>query len=115
MVRKQRSNQLNYVPTRQINKMRNRQCLCDPARFAYSAPLAFPCLKERCFRRNRPQISDRTAALPETICAGQEENTGKPRENILTASLSARKVTPRFLAPELLQNATDLFETPPDL
>src|SRR6266851_577026 len=27
---------------------------------------------------NRPQISDRTAALPETICAdGQEENTGK--------------------------------------
>ena len=23
----QRSNQLNYVPTRQINKMRNRQCL----------------------------------------------------------------------------------------
>src|SRR5260370_42359972 len=27
---------------------------------------------------NRPQISDRTAELPETICAdGQEENTGK--------------------------------------
>jgi len=24
----QRSNQLNYVPTRQINKMRNIQCLC---------------------------------------------------------------------------------------
>jgi hypothetical protein len=24
----QRSNQLNYVPTRQINEMRNRQCLC---------------------------------------------------------------------------------------
>ena len=23
----QRSNQLNYVPTRQINEMRNRQCL----------------------------------------------------------------------------------------
>jgi hypothetical protein len=36
------------------------------------------------------------------------------RENILTASLSVRKVTPRFLAPGLLQNATDLFETPPD-
>ncbi len=24
----QRSNQLNYVPTRQINEMRNNQCLC---------------------------------------------------------------------------------------
>ena len=30
----QRSNQLNYVPTRQINKMRNRQCLCSFARIA---------------------------------------------------------------------------------
>ncbi len=30
----QRSNQLNYVPTRQINKMRNRQCLCGLARSA---------------------------------------------------------------------------------
>jgi hypothetical protein len=46
---------------------------------------------------------------------GQEENKGKPRENILTASLSVRKVTPRFLAPGLLQNATDFFETPSDL
>jgi hypothetical protein len=36
----QRSNQLNYVPTRQINKMRNRQCLCGFARFAYIAQLA---------------------------------------------------------------------------
>ena len=24
----QRSNQLNYVPTRQINEMRSNQCLC---------------------------------------------------------------------------------------
>ena len=30
----QRSNQLNYVPTRQINQMRNRQCLCGFARIA---------------------------------------------------------------------------------
>ena len=30
----QRSNQLNYVPTRQINEMRNRQCLCGIAPFA---------------------------------------------------------------------------------
>src|SRR6266496_5919626 len=45
---------------------------------------------------NRLQISDRAAALPETICAdSQEENKGKPRENILTASPSLRKVAPR--------------------
>jgi hypothetical protein len=30
----QRSNQLNYVPTRQINDMHNRQCLCSFARSA---------------------------------------------------------------------------------
>jgi hypothetical protein len=30
----QRSNQLNYVPTRQINEMRNRQRLCGFARLA---------------------------------------------------------------------------------
>jgi hypothetical protein len=30
----QRSNQLNYVPTRQISEMRNRQCLCGFARSA---------------------------------------------------------------------------------
>jgi hypothetical protein len=36
----QRSNQLNYVPTRQINEMRNRQCLCGFARIAYNAPSA---------------------------------------------------------------------------
>ena len=43
----QRSNQLNYVPTRQINEMRNRQCLYGFARFAYRAPIAFGCLRER--------------------------------------------------------------------
>jgi len=36
----QRSNQLNYVPTRQINKMRNNQCLYGLARFAYVAQIA---------------------------------------------------------------------------
>ena len=36
----QRSNQLNYVPTRQINEMRNRQCLCGFARIAYIAQFA---------------------------------------------------------------------------
>jgi hypothetical protein len=33
----QRSNQLNYVPTRQINDMRNRQCLCGFVSGAKSA------------------------------------------------------------------------------
>jgi hypothetical protein len=36
----QRSNQLNYVPTRQINEMRNRQCLCGVARIAQIAQSA---------------------------------------------------------------------------
>ena len=36
----QRSNQLNYVPTRQINEMRNRQCLYGVVRFAYNAQSA---------------------------------------------------------------------------
>jgi hypothetical protein len=53
----QRSNQLNYVPTRQINEMRNNQCLCGFARFAYRALIAFPCLKERSYRRNRLQTA----------------------------------------------------------
>jgi len=39
-VRGQRSNQLNYVPTRQINEMRNRQYLCGAARIAYIAQSA---------------------------------------------------------------------------
>jgi hypothetical protein len=53
----QRSNQLNYVPTRQINEMRNRQCLCGFARFAYRAPVAPDCLKRRDFWLNRPQTA----------------------------------------------------------
>jgi len=47
--------------------------------------------------------------------ARKKTKENEPRENILTASLSVRKVTPRFLAPGLPQNAKDLFETPPDL
>jgi hypothetical protein len=53
----QRSNQLNYVPTCQINKMRNNQCLCGLAQIAYRALIAFPCLKERSYRRNRLQTA----------------------------------------------------------
>ena len=36
----QRSNQLNYVPTRQINEMRNNQCLCGFAHIAHTAQIA---------------------------------------------------------------------------
>ena len=53
----QRSNQLNYVPTRQINEMRNRQCLCGFARFAYIALFAAACLKERSYWLNRLQTA----------------------------------------------------------
>jgi hypothetical protein len=35
--------------------MRNRQCLCGIARFAYRAPVAPDCLKERDFWLNRLQ------------------------------------------------------------
>jgi len=50
----QRSNQLNYVPTRQINEMRNRQCLCGFARFAYVAQIAQDDLNCSYFGLNRP-------------------------------------------------------------
>jgi len=53
----QRSNQLNYVPTRQINEMRNRQCLCGFAQIAYLARLASACLKERSYWQNRLQTA----------------------------------------------------------
>ena len=36
----QRSNQLNYVPTCQINQMQNLQCLCGFAGSAYNASLS---------------------------------------------------------------------------
>jgi hypothetical protein len=53
----QRSNQLNYVPTRQINEMRNRQCLCGFAQIAYRAWSCLCCLKERDSCPNRPQTA----------------------------------------------------------
>jgi hypothetical protein len=62
----QRSNQLNYVPTRQINEMRNRQCLCGSARFAYLAWNSLYCLKERDSCPNRPQTS--AFPCPRAMC-----------------------------------------------
>src|SRR5579863_980097 len=66
----QRSNQLNYVPTRQINKMRNYQCLCGFARLAYRAPVAPDCPKERDSCPNRPQTAYKSWPLPAPVpCA----------------------------------------------
>ena len=93
----QRSNQLNYVPTRQINKMRNNQCLCGFAPIAYRALIAFPCLKERSYRRNRPQTAHKfPSGLPyypgrSAPMARKKTKGNKPRKNILTASLPAEK------------------------
>jgi len=63
----QRSNQLNYVPTRQINKMRNRQLLCGFARFAYRAWNCLCCPKERDSCPNRPQTATKFRLLPAPV------------------------------------------------
>ena len=74
----QRSNQLNYVPTRQINEMRNRQCLCGFAQIAYRALIAFPCLKERSYRPNSPQTDHKfLAGLP--YCPGLYASMARKR------------------------------------
>src|SRR5208282_5229749 len=63
----QRSNQLNYVPTRQINKMRNKQCLCGFAQFAYRAWSCLCCPKERDSCPNRPQTASKFRLLPAPV------------------------------------------------
>ena len=63
----QRSNQLNYVPTRQINKMRNKQCLCGFAQFAYRACNCLRCTKERDSCPNRPQTATKFRLLPALV------------------------------------------------
>ena len=110
----QRSNQLNYVPTRQINKMRNRQCLCGIARIAYNALLAFPCLKERCFRRNRPQTAHKFLSGL-SYCPGlsapmarKKTQQNEPRRNILAASRPARKGARARTVCEIFRQTTDL-------
>ena len=67
----QRSNQLNYVPTRQINEMRNLQFLCGIARIAYRASIALCRLKKRYYWRSRP----------------------KPRTNFTTGAATPCKIT----------------------
>jgi hypothetical protein len=53
----QRSNQLNYVPTRQVNEMRKNQCLCGFAHFAISCTVCLCMLKERPYWQNRLQTA----------------------------------------------------------
>src|ERR1700722_19730804 len=60
----QRSNQLNYVPTRQINEMRNRQCLCGIARIAYCAWNCLCCPQGRDSCPNRPQAASKVRPVP---------------------------------------------------
>src|SRR5438270_5109716 len=86
-----RTNQLNYVPTRQINEMRNRQCLCGFAQIAYRACSCLCCLKERDSCPNRPQTAYKfLSELP--YCPGRsapmarkKTQGNEPRKNILTA------------------------------
>ena len=93
----QRSNQLNYVPTRQINEMRNNQCLCGFAQTAYRALIAFPCPEKRYYRLNRPQTAHKfLSGLPyypglSAPMARKKTQRNEPRKNILTASLPAGK------------------------
>ena len=92
----QRSNQLNYVPTRQINQMRYIQCLCGFARFAWFALAASPLpYKSALPGTTAPkplQISGQIIiAWDELALTAGRKARGKPRHHILTASLSVRK------------------------
>ena len=49
----QRSNQLNYVPTRKINEMRNRQYLCGFAQVTSDDPSVLRATETVCHRPNR--------------------------------------------------------------
>jgi hypothetical protein len=66
----QRSNQLNYVPTRQINELRNRQCLYGFARLASRVWNCLRCTKERDSCPNRPRTASKFWLLPAPVlCA----------------------------------------------
>ena len=112
-VQGQRSNQLNYVPTRQINEMRNRQYSYGVARFAYRAWNCLCCPKERDSCPNRPQTASKfrrfravlrypNSQNRELLAIQSSANPGKTisktfanlcHGNILTASRRTRKTT----------------------
>ncbi len=76
----QRSNQLNYVPTRQINEMRNRQCLRGFARFAYRAWNYLCCTKERDSCPNRPQTAPKFEPFPALLRCAKRPAQNAPRD-----------------------------------
>ena len=82
----QRSNQLNYVPTRQINKMRNRQCLCCFARDLHTVELPL-LLKRARFLSEPPQ----TSAFPLHFCDVQN---GPEQRALADRDLSPTWATP---------------------
>src|SRR5580704_9030001 len=76
----QRSNQLNYVPTRQINEMRNRQYSCGVARFAYRAWNCLCCPKERDSCPNRPQTATKFEPFPALLRCAKRPAQNAPRD-----------------------------------
>ena len=91
----QRSNQLNYVPTRQINEMRNRQCLCGFARFAYRGWNCPCCLKERDSCPNRPQTATKFEPFPALLHA---QNTFYGLRRAIQSSATPGKTTSKTFA-----------------
>src|SRR5579871_5112011 len=91
----QRSNQLNYVPTRQVNKMRNRPVfmrlwtICIPCRDCRGLRQTTLLLAE--LRPNHHKVQRRLLSRFVTIRTGSQEDNNKPDQNILAASLSVRK------------------------
>ena len=71
----QRSNQLNYVPTRLVNKMRNRRSSCRFARIALRAPLAPESQKRARFLAERSISVTSFCAFVKrkSACAGQSK------------------------------------------
>ena len=76
----QRSNQLNYVPTREINEMCNLQCLCGIARFAYRAWNCLGCPKERDSCPNRPETATKFELFPALLRCAKPPAQNAPRD-----------------------------------
>jgi|SRR5437764_9756542 len=74
----QRSNQLNYVPTRQINDFAENLAGQGICRFCIERTIRTECPSKPCSWQNRLEISKQLSILLRTVHVdGQEENTGK--------------------------------------
>jgi hypothetical protein len=102
-VTKERSNQLNYVPTRQINKMRNRQCSCGVVQIARSAPDDPDCLRaetankrqSKSSSQNYPNSFSENAKAPAPKASDVREQFGERREALGEVPVSAIFRLPR--------------------